>query len=87
MGQTDGSNARMWVRLKDGRTLTSHVGIVPGDYGNRVLRQEVVKKFRFLTADVLGARRAGDVVQAVERLQDLRGIRELTALLGGPGWT
>jgi len=86
MGQTDGSNARMWVRLKDGRTLTSLVGIVPGDYGNRVPRQEVVEKFRFLTTDVLGARRAGDVVQAVERLQDLRDIRELTALLGGPGW-
>jgi 2-methylcitrate dehydratase PrpD len=85
-GRGDSPTARMWVRLNDGRTLSSSVGIVPGDHGNRLPREEVVEKFRSLTTDILGDRGAAEVTQAVEQLQDIPDVRELTALMGGPGW-
>ena len=83
-GRRDGPTARAWIKLKDGRTLTGKAGIVPGDYGNNVPREELVNKFRFLTADILGAGPTEDVIHVIERLGELRDIRELTALLGGP---
>ena len=83
--QPDGPTARAWVRLKDGRTLSSSVGVVPGDRANPLPREAMLSKFRFLTKDILGTRQAEDVIKlAGDHLQDLHDIRELTALLGGP---
>ena len=84
MDQPDGPTARMWVTLKGGRKLSNTINLVPGDYGNRVPREKLVDKFRFLTADILGAQRAQEVIQTVDSLQDLRDMRELTSLIGGP---
>ena len=84
--QSDDTTATAWIRLKNGRTLTSRVGIVPGDRANPLPRQALLDKFRFLTADILEPRLAEDVIKtAGDHLQDLQDVRELTGLLGGPG--
>ena len=84
--QPDDTTATAWIRLKNGRTLTSRVGIVPGDRANPMPRQALLDKFRFLTADILEPRLAEDVIKtAGDHLQDLQDVRELTGLLGGPG--
>ena len=83
-GLTDGPTARAWVRMKDGRTLTSTVGIVPGDRANPLPREAMLSKFRFLTDGILDPQRTGEVIRmAGDHLQDLGDVRELTSLLGG----
>ena len=85
-GSVDGPTARAWVRMKDGRTLTSTVGIIPGDRANPLPRDATLSKFRFLTNGILDPQRADEVIRlAGDHLQDLGDIRELTTLLGGPG--
>ena len=79
----DGPTARAWVKMKDGRTLTSTVGIVPGDRANPLPREATLSKFRFLTSGILDPRQAEDVIRlAGDHLQDLQDVRELTFLLG-----
>ena len=56
-GLEDRPTARAWVRLKDGRTLTSSVGIVPGDRENPLPREAMLNKFRSLTTDTLEPQR------------------------------
>ena len=83
-GLTDGPAARAWVRMKDGRTLTSTVGIVPGDRANPLPREASLSKFRFLTDGILDPQRTEEVIRmAGDHLQDLGDVRELTSLLGG----
>ena len=71
------------IRLKGGDALEGENTIVRGDYGNRVPREELVEKFHFLADDILGAQRSAKVLGAVERLEALPDIRDLTGLLGG----
>ena len=82
----DSPTARAWVRMKDGRTLTSTVGIVPGDRANPLPRAATLGKFRFLTEGILAPEQAEQVIRlAGDHLQDLEDVHELTSLLGGPG--
>ena len=83
---SEGPTARAWVKMKDGRTLTSTVGIIPGDRANPLPREATLSKFRFLTNGVLDPERIEDVIRvAGDHLQDLGDVQELTSLLGGPG--
>ena len=71
------------IRLNDGRALKGTATIVPGDYGNRLPRQELLDKFHSLNDSILGAETAHHLVKAVGRLERLTDVRELTALLSG----
>lgn len=77
------TTATATIRLKGGTTLNGANALVRGDYGNRVPREELVDKFHFLADDVLGEERSGDVLSAVDQLEVLPDIRDLTTLLRG----
>ena len=80
----DGPTAKARVRMKNGHTLTSTVGIVPGDRKNPLPREALLNKFRFLTTDILSPQRTEEVIRlAGDHLQDLGDVQELTELLGG----
>ena len=71
-----------FIRLKDGRELFAETTLVRGDYGNRIPNDELVGKFNFLTGDILGRKRAEDVIDAVSQLESLDDVRTLTEILG-----
>ena len=75
--------AEVTVRLRDGRTFYETTNSIKGDAGNPVPHQQLVDKFLFLTQDILGLERANSVIKAIDRLDDMPDVRELTALLGG----
>ena len=77
----NGPVATASIRLNDGRSLQSTSGIVRGDYGNRVPREELLEKFHFLNDSDLGKDRANEVIEAVDRLDGMEDVRELTSLL------
>jgi 2-methylcitrate dehydratase PrpD len=70
------------VVLKDGRTLRESVTAHHGDTRNSASRDELVGKFTFLSQDALGQERARQVIAAVDRLDTLEDIGELTRPLG-----
>jgi len=80
---SEGPTARVAVTLRDGRVLTRDTTVVHGDAANPRSREELVAKFTALTADTLGRARAFQVVELVGRLERLKNVRELTALLEG----
>ena len=71
------------MHLTDGRALEGACTIVAGDHGNRLPRQELLDKFRFLNEEAIDASRADRVIETVDRLEQLEDVRELTSLLGG----
>jgi 2-methylcitrate dehydratase PrpD len=70
------------VVLKDGRTLEKSVTAHHGDARNPASRDELVGKFTFLALDALGEEKTGQVIAAVDRLDALEDVGELTGLLG-----
>ena len=76
------TSATASVHLKDGRSLEGSTIIVRGDYGNRVLREELIEKYHFLTDDRIGPNRAESIVNTVDRLDEMSDIQELTSLFG-----
>jgi 2-methylcitrate dehydratase PrpD len=81
----DYPTARVRVTLSDGRTLATAAGVPRGDADNPVDRQVVVDKFLALAGPRLGPRRAGDVVAAVQDLDRIKSLRDLTSLLSVNG--
>ncbi len=77
----DYPSARVAVHLRDGRTLTESVTAHHGDHQDPASRQELLDKFDFLTEEALGHARSREVVDAVEALDTLEDVRDLTALL------
>jgi 2-methylcitrate dehydratase PrpD len=73
--------ARVRITLRDGRTLVETTTVVRGDASNPVPAEDVVTKFRELTAPVLGELRAHRVLEAVHELDTLKDIRDLVASL------
>ena len=68
------------VALKSGKTLNRRVETVRGTSANPMTRAELVAKARDLIDPVLGALRAGQLVEkvlALERLSDIRQLRPL----------
>jgi 2-methylcitrate dehydratase PrpD len=77
----DYPTAVVTVALRDGRTLTGSTTVVPGDAASPVDCGELIEKFETLAAPTLGAAGARAVVEAVDRIDELKAVRELTALL------
>jgi hypothetical protein len=61
--------------------VTEHTVVVRGDAAAPIDRAEVAAKFVALAAPVVGTARAQAVVDAVERIDELKDVRDLTALL------
>ncbi len=80
-GGPDRPTARVSIELSDGRLLTRETAIVHGDTANPRPRHELEAKFRALASEALDAGRANEVVEMVARLEQLRDVRGLTALL------
>jgi 2-methylcitrate dehydratase PrpD len=78
-----GPTARVTVTLRDGRVLTATTAVVRGDAANPVSPAELVAKFRALAGDVLGPTGTERVIEIVDRLPELKDVRELTEML----WT
>jgi 2-methylcitrate dehydratase PrpD len=80
----DYPTAVVTVALRDGRTLTESTTVVHGDAAAPADAGEVIEKFETLAGPVLGRAGARAVVEAVDRVDELKDIRELTALLTTP---
>jgi 2-methylcitrate dehydratase PrpD len=78
----DYPTAAVTVTLRDGRTLRETATVVRGDAAAPVERAELIAKFEMLAAPTLGAAGARAVVEAIEGIDELKDVRELTALLG-----
>jgi len=70
------------VALKDGRTFRESVTAHHGDARNPASPDELVGKFTFLARDALGEDRSRQVIAAVDRLDALEDVGELTRHLG-----
>jgi len=77
----DYPTAAVTVALRDGRVLTDTTTVVHGDAAAPADCGEVIEKFEALAAPALGAARARAVVEAVDRIDELKDVRELTSLL------
>jgi 2-methylcitrate dehydratase PrpD len=82
--RADYPTAHVRIGLRDGRTLSQTTGVVRGDAANPVSSEEVVAKFLSLASGPLGDGRAREVLEAVETVDALKDVRDLTALLAPP---
>jgi 2-methylcitrate dehydratase PrpD len=80
-GAPDQPTARVSIELAGGRVLTREAAVVHGDAMNPRSRDELQVKFRALASEALDAARADEVVRTVERLEAVKNIRTLTALV------
>lgn len=69
------------VHLPDGSTMSQFVEIPKGDPRNPLSAEEVKKKFLRLTEGLLSAQKQKKLIQAVERLEEMKDIAFLTRLL------
>ncbi len=69
------------VTLADGTKLSEHVTAVRGTPSNPMTRDEVVRKAHELMAAVLGATNAGNIIDQVLGLENVKNILELRPLL------
>jgi 2-methylcitrate dehydratase PrpD len=76
-------SGRVDVTLRDGRTVSQFTRHAPGTKENPLDRAGVTSKARDLMAPVIGSRRTEAVIDRVNRLEQLRSIRELANLLAG----
>ena len=77
----DYPSSRVEVTLKDGRTFEESVTAQYGDAQNPASPEELVGKFTFLAEDTLGEARTQQVIEVVDRLDELDDVKELTRLL------
>ena len=73
--------ARVSITLDNGRVLEESVTVQRGDAENPISQQVLEDKFTELSRGVLGEKKTFSVVDAVQRLDELSDIRELTRLL------
>ena len=69
------------IALADGTKLSEHVTAVRGTPANPMTRDEVVAKARELMAPVLGATKAGTIIEKILSLENVKSIRELRPFL------
>jgi 2-methylcitrate dehydratase PrpD len=74
--------ADVTVTLEGGRVISQRVTAHRGDAPNPATLEELIGKFGFLAIDSMGEEDISRIVKAVERLDDLAHIGELTRLLG-----
>lgn len=86
--ELDAHFPRQWpawaeITTKDGRTLKATTDYPKGDPENALTWDELKAKFSALSEGVFSPARQGEIVSAVENLDALSDIRELTQLLAG----
>jgi len=74
-------NARLQINFKDGSTLTLSTQNPRGSVDKLLTFSEVVTKFRELAEPVIGEKRVEDIIERVNRLEDLTNVGELVSLL------
>jgi 2-methylcitrate dehydratase PrpD len=79
--RSDYPTAVVEIGLRGGRTASASTTVVRGDFEEPVPSGEIVEKFLALAAGPLGAAGARAVVGAVEGIERLEDVRDLTALL------
>jgi aconitate decarboxylase len=80
----DGYNTRLEIGLVDGRTRTSFIDQPRGGLLKPLSDDEVVDKFRALTAPLIDPARADEIENMVLGLEQLTDANELVALLAPP---
>ena len=73
--------ARLTLRLRDGRELFHHTGAVKGTPANPMTRAEVSAKALDLVAPILGAGRGQEMIDALLDIGTLADIRDLRPLM------
>ena len=73
--------ARVSVTLDNGRVLKESVTVQRGDARNPISQQQLESKFTELSRGVLGGAKTLQVIEMVQRLDQLTDIRTLTRLL------
>ncbi|GLZ07513.1 hypothetical protein Acsp03_49790 [Actinomadura sp. NBRC 104412] len=73
--------ARLEVRLRDGRTLTSEVRTPAGDPGNELDDDRFFARFTELATLAYPREQVDDILDAVSRLEELDHVRDLVSLL------
>jgi 2-methylcitrate dehydratase PrpD len=79
-----GGQAVADVVLRDGRTLTARCDHPLGTPENPLSRQQVENKFRTYAEPRLSSTKADDVIDAIDRLEELESARTLIDLLNAP---
>jgi 2-methylcitrate dehydratase PrpD len=69
------------IDLVSGKTVRHHAKAVRGTPDNPMTTQEIEDKAHDLVAPIVGADRAGKLVEAVRSMETLRSVRELRPLL------
>lgn len=69
------------VILSDGRRFKSRVDFPKGSPRNPLSYEEVKKKFLSLSTVKLSRSKAGQIIKIVDRLEELKSVKELTTLL------
>jgi len=69
------------ITLGDGTKLSEHVTAVRGTPSNPMTREEVVRKARELMTPVLGPAKAGNIIDKILALENLKNILELRPFL------
>ena len=77
----DRPTAVVEIVRKDGRTCSGSTRAVRGDFADPVPPDEIVDKFLGLTTETLSAERAREVAGLVARVETVKDVRDLTALL------
>ena len=62
---------RITITMKDGARYSRRVSLPKGDPGNPLSFEEIVKKFKDLTAGVISEKRANQIVETVRNLDKL----------------
>lgn len=74
---------RVRVRMKDGNTVESEVMYPKGHAKNPMSDDEVIAKFRRMTASRLSSAKQSQVHDFIENIDEMRDVGELIALLAG----
>jgi 2-methylcitrate dehydratase len=75
--------SRVVLKTKNGQSCEATTLYPPGHHKNRVTNEQIQQKFTKLTSQVLEKEKREAIIQTVGRLENLKSVKELTALLGG----
>jgi 2-methylcitrate dehydratase PrpD len=78
-----GSQAVVDVEMNDGAKFSARCEHPLGGYENPMSRAQVEEKFRTYAEDVIPSAHIGDVIAAIDRLEDFGSVRKLMDLLRG----
>ena len=73
--------ASVEVETRDGKRFSARVNDPRGEPSNPFSKEEVEEKFMNLSAQVVGEREAGEILQAVNNLEAMDDVEQLTSLL------